>query len=82
MSFLWEAWKGSSALTFPLPKELVYVDNPILLVKRGLGLSLTGKRSDLGLASSLGKEEGNRALVGGSSLLDVGDMKGDEQISI
>ena len=60
----------------------MHVDNPFLLVKKGLGLSTTGERPDSGLASSPSTEKGNKALEGGSSLYVVGNLEEEEQSSV
>ena len=48
--WLWGGRRYSGASANPLPKDLVHVDSPLHLVKRGLGLSLLGKWPDTGLA--------------------------------
>ena len=57
------------------------MDSPLLLVRRGLGLSPTGARPDSRLAASPSTEKGNKALEGASSLYVVGNLEGDEQSS-
>ena len=81
MPFLWEGKRSNGASFYSLPKDLEFVDCLVFCSWRWLGLSFFGERSDPWLDSSPLKEKGNKPVADDSTVLDVGNLEGEEQSS-